>query len=197
MYRRHFTGRRCWSRSWAVYSSWCTADIDPLSSFLLSLLCLLVITTILLTVDVDMDVDTVVQEALHREKMLEQKLGSLQQLVHNTQEAAEGGWQVCPSFPASCFCRHFLMPLSSLSVSKIALDNCLLLHVIYPGWLCGWQVPSSYHLPRVALWLASTFFMSSTAVTLWLASASISSTPGGFMADKCLLHVIYSGWLCS
>ncbi|KAL8583444.1 hypothetical protein ACOMHN_044803 [Nucella lapillus] len=33
------------------------------------------------------------QEALHREKMLEQKLGSLQQLVHNTQEAAEGGWQ--------------------------------------------------------------------------------------------------------
>ncbi|XP_070193504.1 sarcolemmal membrane-associated protein-like isoform X4 [Littorina saxatilis] len=33
------------------------------------------------------------QEALHREKMLEQKLGSLQQLVVTTQEAAEGGWQ--------------------------------------------------------------------------------------------------------
>ena len=30
-----------------------------------------------------MDVDTVVQEALHRGKMLEQKLGSLQQLVHS------------------------------------------------------------------------------------------------------------------
>ena len=34
------------------------------------------------------------QEALHREKMLEQKLGSLQQLVLTTQQAAEGGWQV-------------------------------------------------------------------------------------------------------
>ncbi|XP_025107435.1 sarcolemmal membrane-associated protein-like isoform X2 [Pomacea canaliculata] len=33
------------------------------------------------------------QEALHREKMLEQKLSSLQQLVNNTQEAAESGWQ--------------------------------------------------------------------------------------------------------
>ncbi|XP_076447655.1 uncharacterized protein LOC143284650 isoform X6 [Babylonia areolata] len=33
------------------------------------------------------------QEALHREKMLEQKLSSLQQLVLTTQEAAEGGWQ--------------------------------------------------------------------------------------------------------
>ncbi|KAK7499905.1 hypothetical protein BaRGS_00008753 [Batillaria attramentaria] len=33
------------------------------------------------------------QEALHREKMLEQKLSNLQQLVHNTQEAAESGWQ--------------------------------------------------------------------------------------------------------
>ncbi|GFR60253.1 sarcolemmal membrane-associated protein-like [Elysia marginata] len=33
------------------------------------------------------------QEALHREKMLEQKLLSLQQLVHNTQEASESGWQ--------------------------------------------------------------------------------------------------------
>ena len=37
-----------------------TVCIDPLSSFLLSLLCLLVITTILLTMDVDMDVDIVV-----------------------------------------------------------------------------------------------------------------------------------------
>ncbi|KAL5014637.1 hypothetical protein ScPMuIL_008907 [Solemya velum] len=33
------------------------------------------------------------QEALHREKMLEQKLSTLQQLVHNTQEASESGWQ--------------------------------------------------------------------------------------------------------
>ncbi|CAL1527158.1 unnamed protein product, partial [Lymnaea stagnalis] len=33
------------------------------------------------------------QEALHREKMLEQKLLTLRQLVHNTQEAAESGWQ--------------------------------------------------------------------------------------------------------
>ncbi|ESO84335.1 hypothetical protein LOTGIDRAFT_132475 [Lottia gigantea] len=33
------------------------------------------------------------QEALHREKMLEQKLLTLQQLVHNTQEASESGWQ--------------------------------------------------------------------------------------------------------
>ncbi|BFZ10542.1 hypothetical protein BsWGS_13586 [Bradybaena similaris] len=33
------------------------------------------------------------QEALHREKMLEQKLLALQQLVHNTQEASESGWQ--------------------------------------------------------------------------------------------------------
>ncbi|XP_078341027.1 uncharacterized protein LOC111107443 isoform X3 [Crassostrea virginica] len=33
------------------------------------------------------------QEALHREKMLEQKLGKLQQLVDNTQEASENGWQ--------------------------------------------------------------------------------------------------------
>ena len=34
------------------------------------------------------------QEALHREKMLEQKLSTLQELVHNTQESSEGGWQV-------------------------------------------------------------------------------------------------------
>ncbi|XP_059167693.1 sarcolemmal membrane-associated protein-like isoform X3 [Physella acuta] len=33
------------------------------------------------------------QEALHREKMLEQKLLTLRQLVHNTQEASESGWQ--------------------------------------------------------------------------------------------------------
>ncbi|XP_052283993.1 sarcolemmal membrane-associated protein-like isoform X3 [Dreissena polymorpha] len=33
------------------------------------------------------------QEALHREKMLEQKLSTLQELVQNTQESAEGGWQ--------------------------------------------------------------------------------------------------------
>ncbi|XP_050414205.1 sarcolemmal membrane-associated protein isoform X2 [Patella vulgata] len=33
------------------------------------------------------------QEALHREKMLEQKLVTLQQLVQNTQEASESGWQ--------------------------------------------------------------------------------------------------------
>ena len=34
------------------------------------------------------------QEALHREKMLEQKLSTLQKLVQNTQESSEGGWQV-------------------------------------------------------------------------------------------------------
>ncbi|XP_055883775.1 sarcolemmal membrane-associated protein-like isoform X4 [Biomphalaria glabrata] len=33
------------------------------------------------------------QEALHREKMLEQKLLALRQLVINTQEASESGWQ--------------------------------------------------------------------------------------------------------
>ncbi|KAH9508012.1 hypothetical protein Btru_052578, partial [Bulinus truncatus] len=33
------------------------------------------------------------QEALHREKMLEQKLLTLRQLVINTQEASESGWQ--------------------------------------------------------------------------------------------------------
>ncbi|XP_052779664.1 sarcolemmal membrane-associated protein-like isoform X2 [Mya arenaria] len=33
------------------------------------------------------------QEALHREKMLEQKLSTLQELVQNTQESSEGGWQ--------------------------------------------------------------------------------------------------------
>lgn len=33
------------------------------------------------------------QEALHREKMLEQKLSNLQELVQNTQESSEGGWQ--------------------------------------------------------------------------------------------------------
>ncbi|XP_045166348.2 sarcolemmal membrane-associated protein-like isoform X3 [Mercenaria mercenaria] len=33
------------------------------------------------------------QEALHREKMLEQKLSTLQKLVQNTQESSEGGWQ--------------------------------------------------------------------------------------------------------
>lgn len=38
-----------------------------------------------------------IQEALHREKMLEQKLGTLQQLVNNTQEASENGWQVSKS----------------------------------------------------------------------------------------------------
>ncbi|XP_064607258.1 sarcolemmal membrane-associated protein-like isoform X9 [Liolophura sinensis] len=33
------------------------------------------------------------QEALHREQMLEQKLASLQKLIQNTQEASESGWQ--------------------------------------------------------------------------------------------------------
>ncbi|KAL3851738.1 hypothetical protein ACJMK2_015453 [Sinanodonta woodiana] len=33
------------------------------------------------------------QEAMHREKMLEQKLNTLQELVQNTQESSEGGWQ--------------------------------------------------------------------------------------------------------
>ena len=33
------------------------------------------------------------QEALHREKMLEQKLSTLQQLLNNTQGASEDGWQ--------------------------------------------------------------------------------------------------------
>ena len=38
------------------------------------------------------------QEALHREKMLEQKLSNLQELVQNTQESSEGGWQVGLNF---------------------------------------------------------------------------------------------------
>merc|ERR1711972_622248 len=33
------------------------------------------------------------QEALHREQMLEQKLSALQDLVQHTQEASENGWQ--------------------------------------------------------------------------------------------------------
>ncbi|XP_071141833.1 sarcolemmal membrane-associated protein-like isoform X26 [Mytilus edulis] len=33
------------------------------------------------------------QEALHREKMLEQKFSTLQQLLNNTQESSEDGWQ--------------------------------------------------------------------------------------------------------
>lgn len=33
------------------------------------------------------------QEALHREKMLEQKMSNLQQLLNSTQEASEDGWQ--------------------------------------------------------------------------------------------------------
>ena len=40
----------------------------------------------------------VLQEALHREQMLENKLATLQRLVENTQSATEAGWQVniCP-----------------------------------------------------------------------------------------------------
>lgn len=34
------------------------------------------------------------QEALHREQMLEQKLATLQRLLANTQEASESSWQV-------------------------------------------------------------------------------------------------------
>ena len=34
------------------------------------------------------------QEALHREQMLETKLAMLQRLLQNTQEASETGWQV-------------------------------------------------------------------------------------------------------
>merc|ERR1711976_186129 len=33
------------------------------------------------------------QEALHREQMLENKLATLQRLIENTQEASESGWQ--------------------------------------------------------------------------------------------------------
>lgn len=35
------------------------------------------------------------QEALHREQMLENKLATLSRLVRTTQEASESGWQVC------------------------------------------------------------------------------------------------------
>ncbi len=35
-----------------------------------------------------------IQEALHREQMLENKLATLQRLVSSTQEASESGWQV-------------------------------------------------------------------------------------------------------
>lgn len=34
------------------------------------------------------------QEALHREQMLEQKLATLQRLLATTQEASESSWQV-------------------------------------------------------------------------------------------------------
>jgi len=34
------------------------------------------------------------QDALHREQMLENKLATLQRLVQGTQEASENGWQV-------------------------------------------------------------------------------------------------------
>lgn len=34
------------------------------------------------------------QEALHREQMLEQKLATLQRLLASTQEASESSWQV-------------------------------------------------------------------------------------------------------
>ena len=36
-----------------------------------------------------------IQEALHREQMLENKLATLQRLVQQTQEASDSGWQVC------------------------------------------------------------------------------------------------------
>lgn len=36
----------------------------------------------------------VLQEALHREQMLEQKLATLQRLLASTQEASESSWQV-------------------------------------------------------------------------------------------------------
>jgi len=34
------------------------------------------------------------QEASHREQMLENKLATLQRLIQNTQEASDSGWQV-------------------------------------------------------------------------------------------------------
>ena len=39
------------------------------------------------------NVSLLVQEALHREQMLENKLATLQRLVDNTQDASESGWQ--------------------------------------------------------------------------------------------------------
>lgn len=36
----------------------------------------------------------ILQEALHREQMLEQKLATLQRLLATTQEASESSWQV-------------------------------------------------------------------------------------------------------
>lgn len=37
---------------------------------------------------------SLLQEALHREQMLEQKLATLQRLLASTQEASESSWQV-------------------------------------------------------------------------------------------------------
>uniref|UniRef100_A0AAQ4S934 Sarcolemmal membrane-associated protein n=1 Tax=Gasterosteus aculeatus aculeatus TaxID=481459 RepID=A0AAQ4S934_GASAC len=50
------------------------------------------------------------QEALHREQMLEQKLATLQRLLANTQEASESSWQtnVSPPFPTRLTPRRVL-----------------------------------------------------------------------------------------
>ena len=45
----------------------------------------------------------VLQEALHREQMLEGKLAALQRLVQNTQDASEAGWQVMKRLQLFCY----------------------------------------------------------------------------------------------
>ena len=57
------------------------------------------------------------QEALHREQMLENKLATLQRLVASTQEASESGWQVG--------CRQTLFLLNSNSFYFDVQSTCM------------------------------------------------------------------------
>lgn len=50
---------------------------------------------------------SLLQEALHREQMLEQKLATLQRLLASTQEASESSWQVRASSLSTLKFLHF------------------------------------------------------------------------------------------
>lgn len=53
---------------------------------------------------------SLLQEALHREQMLEQKLATLQRLLASTQEASESSWQVkASSLTALKHCAELLI----------------------------------------------------------------------------------------